>query len=141
MWPRSFEARLTSWHQLRQSVVHLPLDQCLSTINTWWFECPWRAYYLHWDDQETWPDPWQLLDDNQFCDLARALGILYTISLLDRSDIQDADLVDYCNHNLVLVQDEKYILNWERDQIVNINLPDTKPSRRLSQQQLRKQIK
>lgn len=140
MWPRSFEARLTSWHQLRQSVVHLPLDQCLCTVNTWWFECPWQAYYLHWDDQETWPDPWQLLHDNCFCSVARGLGILYTIALLDVPDIS-ATLVDTGSDNLVLVNGEKYILNWSRDQIVNINLPPYREKHRLRAEQVKTQIK
>jgi hypothetical protein len=34
----------------------------------------------------TWPDPWQLLSDDVYCEVARGLGILYTITLLDRAD-------------------------------------------------------
>jgi hypothetical protein len=41
---------------------------------------------------------------------------------LDRSDTADAELVLTAeNHNLVQVAKEKYILNWERDSIVNTN--------------------
>jgi len=77
---------------------------------------------LHWDDQETWPDPWELLSDNLYCDVARGLGILYTISLLDHADLTDAELVLTAEgHNLVLVNKRKYILNWDQDIIVNTN--------------------
>jgi hypothetical protein len=80
-------------------------------------------YYLHWDDQAQWPDPWQLLSENIYCDLARGLGILYTIALLDRADITDAQLILTVDaHNLVLVPNTKYILNWEKHSIVNTNL-------------------
>jgi hypothetical protein len=92
----------------------------LEEINAWWFNTPWRPYYLHWDDQPTWPDPWQLLSDDVYCDLARALGILYTITLLDRADMAPADLIlTEEGDNLVQVTKEKYILNWNPDTIVN----------------------
>ena len=76
-----------------------------------------------------------------FCGLARGLGMLYTISLLDRSDIQDAELIDTGSDNLVLVEQKKYILNWDRDQLLNINLTPFNPRHRLSQEQIKTQIK
>lgn len=120
MWSNSFDSRLASWNQLRTDAHTLPLETALLKINQWWFQTPWRPYYLHWDDQPIWPDPWQLLSDNVYCDLARALGILYTISLVDRADMAPATLIlTDEGSNLVLVAKEKYILNWNPDSIVN----------------------
>ena len=67
--------------------------------------------------------------------------MLYTISLLDRPDIQDAELIDTGSDNLVLVEQKKYILNWDRDQLLNINLAPLNPRHRLSQEQIKTQIK
>ena len=120
MWPTTFDARLASWTQLRDHCQNLPLESALDEINCWWFGAPWRPYYLHWDDQLTWPDPWQLLSDNVYCDVARGLGIVQTIIMLDRADTGNAVLVlTEDGVNLVQVAKEKYILNWEADQIVN----------------------
>jgi hypothetical protein len=120
MWPQTFDARLACWTFLREQCQHMPVELALVRINDWWFRTPWKPYYLHWDDQTSWPDPWQLLSDNVYCEVARALGILYTITLLDRADMAPADLVlTESGHNLVLVEKEKYILNWEADSIVN----------------------
>lgn len=120
MWPSSFSSRLESWNLLRNQCQNLPADQALKNINRWWFGAPWRPYYLHWDDQTTWPDPWQLLSDNIFCEVARGLGILYTITLLERVDLAPAELVlTESGHNLVLVNQTKYILNWDPDNVVN----------------------
>ena len=69
LWPADFERRLIQWRQLRDRVKDLDLESYLLTINDWWFQTPWQPYYLHWDDRRDWPDPWQLLDDNVFCDL------------------------------------------------------------------------
>ena len=120
IWTAPFADRLESWNLLRIQCQTLPIETALTEINTWWFRAPWRPYYLHWDDQLTWPDPWQLLSDNVYCPLARGLGILYTITLLDRADMASTDLVlTEEGDNLVLVAKEKYILNWEADTVVN----------------------
>ena len=120
IWPATFDARLASWNQLRDRCQNLPLKSALDEINHWWFNAPWRPYYLHWDDQPAWPDPWQLLSDNVYCDLARGLGIVYTISMLDRVDMAPTTLIlTEDGTNLVQVAKEKYILNWKAEQIVN----------------------
>ena len=103
MWPRTFAERLESWAQLREHASTADAETALGAINSWWFQTPWRAYHLHWDDQAVWPDPWQLLSDDLYCPLARGLGILYTITMLDRPDLQDAVLAEFDSDNLVLV--------------------------------------
>jgi hypothetical protein len=139
MWPANFALRLESWNDLRDRCQTLPPEQALESINTWWFDVPWRPYYLHWDDQPNWPDPWQLLSDNHYCDLARALGILYTITLLDRADLGDATLVlTTTGDNLVLVSKSKYILNWDRDTVVNTN-QETNIKKQLTQSAVKQQ--
>jgi hypothetical protein len=139
MWPVDFAQRLESWNDLRDRCQTLPLEQALESINSWWYNCPWRPYYLHWDDQPNWPDPWQLLNDNHYCDLARALGILYTITLLDRADLGDATLVlTDSGDNLVQVAKSKYILNWDQDTIVN-TIQATNIKKQLTQSAVKQQ--
>lgn len=119
MWHTKFEDRLRDWHGLRLKIADIPLDSALLTVNDWWYASPWKPYYLHWDDHKTWPDPWQLLADNTFCDLARSLGIVYTISmglnLQMPIQIAETDL-----GNLVLIDQGKYILNWRPGSLLNI---------------------
>ena len=141
MWPKNFSERLESWSQLRQQCCQLSPEPALIKINQWWFQTPWTAYHLHWDDQQDWPDPWQLLSDDQYCPVARGLGIMYTISMLDREDMQDAQMIEYQSDNLVLVSQEKYILNWDPDQVVNISLGKSKPRRQVSQEQIKQKIR
>ncbi len=129
MWHRNFQQRLESWTQLRAMCHSLPWPNTLEAINTWWFASPWISYSLHWDDRRLWPDPWQLLEENRLCSLARGLGIIYTIAMLDRADTPDARLIETDLDNLVLVQGEKYILNWALDSIVNISPGTIKNSR------------
>jgi hypothetical protein len=136
IWPATFSDRLESWNQLRDQTQYLSLESALLDINAWWFNCPWKPYYLHWDDQSNWPDPWQLLSDDVYCEVARGLGILYTITLLERADMAPADLIlTEDDTNLVLVAKEKYILNWEPDSIVNTN-QEIKIKRQYQQHQI-----
>jgi hypothetical protein len=140
MWPKTFAERLESWTQLREQAATADVESAVESINSWWFQTPWTAYHLHWDDQKDWPDPWQLLSDNIYCPLARGLGILYTITLLDRLDLQDACMIEHVGDNLVLVSEKKYILNWDPDQVLNISLGGSKPRRQISQEEIKQKI-
>ena len=141
MWSHTFPERLTAWADLRAQAASLPLETALEAINTWWFQTPWRPYHLHWDDQDTWPDPWQLLDDNIYCGLARGLGIMYTIAMIDREDIQHAELVEADGDNLVLINQSKYILNWDASSIVNTSPQTTLSRHRVSQDKIKQQLR
>jgi hypothetical protein len=66
---------------------------------------------------------------------------MYTIAMLDREDLQDAVLVEVDGDNLVLIGQEKYILNWDRDTVVNINLSPKKTRHQITQNQIKLQIK
>ena len=141
MWPKNFAERLESWNLLRQRCVDLDPESAVTEINSWWFHAPWTAYHLHCDDQADWPDPWQLLSDDQYGPVARGLGILYSITLLDRADLQDACMIEYLGDNLVLVSQKKYILNWDPDQVLNISLGISKPRRQVSQEEIKQKIR
>jgi len=141
MWPRTFAERLESWAQLRTQASTADAETALGAINSWWFQTPWRAYHLHWDDRLLWPDPWQLLSDDLYCPLARGLGILYTITMLDRADLQDAVLAEVDSDNLVLVNKKKYILNWDPEQMLNITLGHFKTHHSITQEQIQQQIR
>lgn len=140
MWSQNFNDRLESWSTLRLQCKTLEREAAIQAINSWWFQTPWTPYHLHWDDRANWPDPWQLLSDNIYCPLARALGILYTICIIDREDLQDAVLVDTGSDNLVLIDQEKYILNWDQSQVLNINLGPVTIRNSVTQNQIKKQI-
>jgi hypothetical protein len=140
MWPTSYNDRLVSWNNLRDRSRQLPVDQSLQGINLWWQQTPWCPYSLHWDDQQDWPDPWELLADQSFCGLARGLGIVYTIMLIDHQEISEIELAEIDNDNLVLVNNGKYILNWDSNTILNINSADIQAKRIINSRQLKNRL-
>jgi hypothetical protein len=132
MWSDDFAQRLSEWKLLRETCVEQELETCLLQVNDWWWRVPTVNHYLHWDDHRNWPGPWDLLADNMFCDLARALGIVYTLLMVPRTDIQEISLLNSKQDNLVQVNKGKYILNWCPTKLLNIQSLDDIPRKRLS---------
>ena len=120
MWPESYADRLQSWNLLRDRCRDLPLDSALITINRWWSSVPVTVRTMIWEDHPDWPDPWRLLAQDRLCDLARALGMLYTVVMTEHVEIFHCRLAQTDHDNLVLVNQGKYILNWHPDQVLNI---------------------
>ena len=140
MWHSQFDRRLAAWNDLRNQSADQALPTLLQNINSWWHQTPWCPYHLHWDDQSTWPDPWQLLSDNVYCDLARALGIMYTVVLTDRSDLADSSIIETESGNLVQINQGKYILNWGREVVLNTSLEQQKIKRVVDYNSIRSQL-
>lgn len=122
----SYETRLLSWHELRSTITDLPIkDQCIK-IDDFWQQVPLINHYLHYTEITSWPNPWDLLVENTYCTLARALGMCYTLHMIDVHDFELVQAKDNMGNELplVLVDHAKYILNyWPGTVISNIS-PD-----------------
>lgn len=86
-------------------------------INNWWFQAPIVNHLILWQNARSWPTPWQLLNNNGYCELARALGIVYTVMLV--GNYTDLKIIQTTQDNLVLVDHGKYILNWAPGEMLN----------------------
>jgi hypothetical protein len=121
MWKTLYQERLADWYNLRQAAAALELEDQLKLINDWWFHAPIVNRVVTWDDPGNWPTPWDLLVNNGYCELARALGIVYTLLLLDRQLYTDLEIISTGQDNLVQIDSGKYILNWAPGEVLNIN--------------------
>jgi hypothetical protein len=81
MWKLNSAERLARWRNFRKSLDALSLDTAVAQVADFWTSCPYTAYYLDPDHPNTWPDPWSLVEENYWCDIAKSLGMLYTIKL------------------------------------------------------------
>lgn len=116
-----YEVRLKSWVDLRNKLLRLPFNHQVIEIDKFWQRVPISNHYLHPDFIKDWPNPWQLLSDNNYCYYARALGIIYTLLLVGNNSIELVEAVDDNSNEvvLVLVDDAKYVLNYWPDTVVN----------------------
>lgn len=123
-WHLSVSDRLTEWKEFRRHLSNVSLDVAIKEVNDMWSTAPYVTYYLPPDRPEEWPDPWTLLAENYYCNLAKALGIIYTIYFTSHKMI-DMDLriyYDYRNkerYNVAYISQGKYILNYWPYEIVN----------------------
>lgn len=125
MWTLLPSERLRSWHDFRKEINDLDLTSAIEKINHLWCYAPFVNHYLTTDQIADWPDPWELLYENYYCDLAKALGMLYTLYLSDHKDNLTMEIRIYTNpdtkqtYNLVWINQGKYVLNLEYDEVVN----------------------
>ena len=126
VFQNTYDTRLQSWYQLRQSLENSTLEKKCIDIDNFWQKVPLVNHYLHLDNMGEWPSPWELIYDNNYCTVARGLGMAYTLLLLGIKDIEFAEATDYNNEDLVLVLVDraKYVLNYWPNTVVNNCLQD-----------------
>jgi len=120
MWKLSPDQRLDKWKKFRNSLNELELEEALQQTADFWNSCPWVPFYL--DDRriEEWPDPWTLIAENYYCELAKCLGMLYTIYLTEHTVDPVIECYKHSTGDLyILVINEKYILNMKSGEVVN----------------------
>lgn len=130
-WNLRVSDRLTQWKDFRHKLSGLPLPNAIAEVNAMWSTAPFVTYYLPPDRPDEWPDPWTLLAENYYCDVAKALGILYTIYFTSHKSV-NLELRIYYDYqsktrsNVVWIDDGKYILNYWPYEIVNTQLIEEK---------------
>lgn len=74
--------RLTEWRRIRDRLEHS--SNAFEELANLWSGAPLVNQYLNPNDPTSWPDPWHLVLDNKYDDLAICLGMLYTLQLTQR---------------------------------------------------------
>jgi hypothetical protein len=117
----NYDARLRSWYELRTKITELDTKEKCVLIDEFWQQAPLVNHHLHILDSNTWPDPWELLSENTYCTVAKALGMCYTLLLVGVNDIQMVEATDMHGEDvvLVLVDSAKYVLNYWPKTVVN----------------------
>lgn len=117
---------LDRWRKLRASLNSMHVDAALSKTIEYWHNVPFVPFYLTPEQDPPWPDPWTLISENYFCDIAKALGMLYTLAFTEHGKTLDLELRIYTDvttgyqYNVVWINDGKFILNLVDHEIVNI---------------------
>lgn len=144
MFPDRYEERLAHWAHLRSSTAED--TEFLFAVNHFWMMAPSTPRWLHWQDQTVWPDPWELLNNSAYCEVAQCLGIAYTIILADRPHLLANTSIKQLTGsgleaNIVTVDSGKYVLNWDLHSVTNIELSDFSAKFIVSIEDLKAKIK
>lgn len=119
------EDRLKEWKEFRHQLDGLPFEEAIAKTVHLWSYAPFVNHYLDRVEPETWPGPWDLLNENKYDDTAKALMMLYTLFLSDHGKIHDFAFVkaqassQLENYNLVYIDQGKYVLNYSFDEVIS----------------------
>ena len=117
--------RLDRWKSFRFSLNEFSIGKAVELTNELWAACPFTPFYLDPAEPNTWPDPWTLLEENYYCDLAKVLAIIYTLHLCNHGQTLNPELRIYINtktrhtYHIAYLCDGKYVLNLIEGEIVN----------------------
>lgn len=116
--------RLAAWKQFRESLEQAeePLNLCAK----FWSKAPFVNQFLDPLKPTSWPNPWQLIIDHRFDDLAIALGMLYTLKLTKRFMAENFEIYmsvhdQSADNEYYLVVGDGSVLNLEYGNVVNID--------------------
>lgn len=113
--------RLTEWKRFRDHLEQSPSP--FQDLAIFWSQAPFVNQYLDDTDSSKWPDPWHLILDNKFDNLAIALGMLYTVKLTRRfmdtvCEIHKFMFPDEDLEQFLLVVDQQYVLNYQYKEVL-----------------------
>ena len=106
------QTRQLAWYQLRQT-LETSVDP-FSDVAKFFLRLPRVKFYTDPYDSSTWPTPWELIDENEYCEFNLILGMCYTIQLTERfKDCRPTinlaiDIVNKTVYYLLCIDDRVY---------------------------------
>jgi hypothetical protein len=82
MFEKRYEKRLESWAHFRESLEDS--EDPLREVIRFYKQAPHASIHTDPWNREAWPDPWELLHENQYDDFCRVLGMCYSLQLTER---------------------------------------------------------
>ena len=130
---RLSQQNLSAWYNLRQQ-LETAADP-LGDVTNFFQRLPRVKRYTDPYDENTWPTPWELITENEYCDFNRILGVCYTLQLTERfknchPTINVAiDRINKTVYYLLLVEDKVY--GYDDDWINVKTLPKSLKSQKI----------
>ena len=79
---KRFEDRLIAWRVLRDKLTSE--SDPVQTAIDFWNNIPKTIRNLDPYDSTTWPDPWEMIEENVYCEYTSTLAIGYTLMLTEK---------------------------------------------------------
>jgi hypothetical protein len=82
MFNKNFYERIRLWKDFRNS-LETSADPFTEVLEFWRF-APLSSMQADPFDSDTWPNPWEMIEENIYCEFVKILAICYTLQLTDR---------------------------------------------------------
>lgn len=117
------DGRIISWRNWRNTLENKPVETIVTEVASVWSQVPTVLHFLAPDTKDEWPNPWQLVTDNYYCDLGICLGMFYTLALIESPKFNNLAIEIYKTPdgwiNLSSIDHGKYVLNFDHGRVVN----------------------
>tara|TARA_Y100000389_G_C17441662_1_gene508960 strand:+ start:1211 stop:1633 length:423 start_codon:yes stop_codon:yes gene_type:complete len=126
MYNKKYEERLATWSEFRSSLEDS--NTPFLDVVDFYASAPKTRYAVDPWGQSTWPDPWQLLEENLYCEFSVVLGMCFSLQLTDKFSGSNFEIHISTNnkkaetHYLLFVDD--ICVNYKDGVISKENLPD-----------------
>ena len=115
MFDRKYEERMTLWREFRSNLESSP-DPIQAAID-FYNQAPVSKLATDPYDRNTWPNPWELLEENNYCSFVKILAICYTLQL--------TDVLKRSNYEIHITRDRKksatYYLLYVNDTVIGFD--------------------
>jgi len=115
MFDKKYEDRLTFWREFRNN-LETAKDPIQEAIN-FYDRAPRCSIATDPYTPSSWPDPWELLEENNYCSFVKILAICYTLQL--------TDVLSQASYEIHITRDnensETYYLLYVNDRVIGFN--------------------
>jgi hypothetical protein len=123
MFDKPFYDRLKCWKELRYEIE--TAKDPFSLVLDFWRSAPATKIATDPYDSETWPDPWAMIEENQYCDFMKILAIFYTLQLTERFSESEFEIhifldQEECSTIYLLSVDKKSIGYYNESYIARV---------------------
>ena len=133
MFTKNFEEQLAAWKTFRESLE--TVEEPFQHVRDFYKNAPLKR--ISWDpwDQSSWASPWDLLEENQYCEFGIVLGMCYSLQLTERFSESKFEIHICTNnkksetHYLLFVDNN--IINYNNEVVSREELPDAIFSQRV----------
>jgi hypothetical protein len=115
MFTKNFEEQLAAWKKFRE-LLENSQEPFLEALDFYKNAPLKRISYDPWN-QSTWAGPWELLEENQYCEFGVVLGMCYSLQLTDRFKGSVFE-IHICTNN---EKSETHYLLFVDNQVINYN--------------------
>ena len=115
MFEKKYEDRLVVWREFRNGLETAsdPIQETIDFYN----RAPKCVFAADPFTPSSWPDPWELLEENNYCSFVKILAICYTLQL--------TDVLSPVNYEIHITQDPKtsttYYLLYVGDRVIGFH--------------------
>jgi len=117
--------RLAEWREFRLSLNQMDELEQLKQVAIWVAQAPTSTYVLDYNDATTWPGPWELLNQGDFDDTAKAYLMEQTLIMIgwqaDRLRLRYVRNRSASMETMILLVDGKWALNYFHAEVINFD--------------------